>query len=69
MYFGPGFPAPSGLKILSTKDFLQCEIFTLSKEDCLKMLEEEMENLCIINRKAEEKAATLNDVLFNRSLI
>lgn len=45
--------------MLSTKDFLKCEIFTLSKEDCLKMLGEEKENVFEINRKVEEKAVTL----------
>ena len=38
----------------------------LSKEDCWKMLGGETENLFITNRKAEEKAATLNDVLLNK---
>lgn len=66
MHLGTDFSIPSGLQILNTMDFLECEIFMFSKEDCLKMLGK-IENLFIINRKTEEeKAATLNDALLSK---
>lgn len=69
VYLRTGLPVPSGLKVLQVpQDFLERETLTFSKGDYTEILGKETENFFIINRKAEGKVDTLNDILRNFNL-